>query len=121
MNLIGWLVVCHLIGDYLLQTEFEAMNKAMGKLWNSAILSHCSKYTLCFAPVVWFYGLSWLWLVLIWGAHMFIDRRWPVITWRRYITRNSENSIKNTFWITVIIDQIFHFIILVVIVTVSKI
>jgi len=121
MTLLEMLVVIHLVGDYLLQTEFEAMNKATGKFWNRAILSHCSKYTLCFAPVIWSFGLGWLWLVLIFGTHMFFDRRWPVVAWRKYITRNSDSSIKNTFWLTVALDQIFHLIVLAAIAAASKI
>lgn len=120
MNLLDWFVLCHLVGDYLLQTEFEAMNKASGRFWNRAILSHCFKYALCFVPITWFYGLNWLWLAVIWGTHMLIDRRQLVLAWRKYIAKSAENSIKNTFWLTIVIDQIFHFIILALIAALVK-
>lgn len=115
MRLFDWLILAHLVGDYLVQTEFEALNKALGRFWNRALISHCMKYTLCFVPVVLAFGVSPAWLLLIYGSHMVFDRRWPIVWWRTYVTRNSEESIKATFWLTVAIDQIFHFLILVVI------
>ncbi len=53
-------VVCHLVGDYLLQTEWQALNKR-GALTGTAtmrraLVSHVATYTLAFVP-----GLIWLW------------------------------------------------------------
>ncbi|MGO9977028.1 MAG: DUF3307 domain-containing protein [Solirubrobacteraceae bacterium] len=53
-------VVCHLVGDYLLQTEWQALNKR-GALTGTAtmrraLVSHIATYTLAFVP-----GLIWLW------------------------------------------------------------
>lgn len=47
-------VVCHLVGDYLLQTDWQARNKR-GGLGSSAtarraLVSHVGIYTLAFAP-----------------------------------------------------------------------
>lgn len=117
MRLFEWLVICHLIGDYLVQTEFEALNKALGRFWNRALVSHCVKYTLCFVPLVFTAALNPMWLMLIYGSHMIFDQRWPIVWWRKCVTRNSDESIKATFWLTIVIDQIFHLLVLVVIVT----
>lgn len=52
--------VCHEIGDYLLQTEWQALNKRGGLRGTSemrrALVSHVSTYTLAFVP-----ALIWLW------------------------------------------------------------
>ncbi len=53
-------VVSHLVGDYMLQTEWEALNKRGGlsgpPTARRALLSHIATYTLAFVP-----SLIWLW------------------------------------------------------------
>ena len=112
MRYFSYLIIAHLVGDYLIQTEFEALNKALGRFWNRALISHCVKYTLSFVPFLIWFGLPLWWLLVIYGSHMMLDRRWFILWWRKFITRNSEDSIKATFWLTVVIDQIFHVIVL---------
>ena len=52
--------VSHLVGDYLLQTEWQAVNKRGGLSGSGeqrrALISHIATYTLAFVP-----GLIWLW------------------------------------------------------------
>lgn len=107
-----WFVIAHLVGDFLLQTEFEAMNKANGSFWNRALFAHVLKYTLCFVPAFVGLHMSLLWLAPIFLSHLILDRRWPVLWWRRVVARGSEASIKNTFWLTIVVDQIFHVLVL---------
>ena len=50
--------VCHVVGDYLLQTDWQARNKrgGMGRdpLARRALVSHIASYTLAFVPaLVW--------------------------------------------------------------------
>ena len=52
------LVVCHLVGDYLLQTDWQALHKRGGlgpdPLARRALFSHIVTYTLAFVPaLVW--------------------------------------------------------------------
>jgi hypothetical protein len=52
--------VCHHVGDYMLQTEWEALNKR-GALTGTPVMrralgAHISTYTLAFVP-----ALIWLW------------------------------------------------------------
>lgn len=54
-------LVCHVAGDYLAQTEFQAMNKHEGlgrdPVKRRALAMHILTYTLCFAPVlIWIGG-----------------------------------------------------------------
>ena len=112
MTLITWLVLSHLIGDYFLQTEYEALNKAQGRFWNRALWSHCLKYTLALVPVVWLMDVDFVWLAIVFGTHLVLDRRWVVLWWRRAIMRGSEAGIQNTFWLTIVVDQIFHLLVL---------
>jgi Protein of unknown function (DUF3307) len=51
-------LVCHCVGDFLLQTEFQATRKAGGlgrdPVARRALLSHLFTYTLCFVPAfIW--------------------------------------------------------------------
>lgn len=52
--------VSHLVGDYMLQTEWQALNKRGALTGTStmrrALLSHIATYTLAFVP-----ALIWLW------------------------------------------------------------
>ena len=50
--------VCHLVGDYLLQTDWQARNKRGGlgrdSVRRRALVSHITSYTLAFVPaLVW--------------------------------------------------------------------
>jgi hypothetical protein len=53
-------VVSHLVGDYILQTEWQALNKHGGltgsRTMRRALVSHIVTYTVAFVP-----GLIWLW------------------------------------------------------------
>jgi Protein of unknown function (DUF3307) len=55
-------VVCHVVGDYLLQTEWQATNKRGGLGGNPvarrALVSHVSTYTLAFVPALVWIGLD---------------------------------------------------------------
>ena len=107
------LMLAHLVGDWMIQTEYQALNKAKGHWCNDALCAHCIGYTLCFVPVFLLYSLNWWWLALIFGSHMFLDRRWPVIWWIRVVKRTSDETISKLFWLVVAVDQIMHLLILV--------
>ncbi len=51
-------LVSHLVGDYLLQTDWQATNKRGGlsgdRVARRALFSHVTVYTLCFVPaLIW--------------------------------------------------------------------
>lgn len=119
MNIFEWLLLAHYCGDYLLQTERQATGKMFGKFFNKALWGHCAVYTACFVPVFWAFSLNPLWLLVIFGSHAFIDRRWPVVWWRKYVNRNSDEALAKEKWLVIATDQIFHAIILVLIASVS--
>ncbi len=112
MTVFEGLILAHLFGDWLLQTEYEAMNKAGGRFLNAALLKHCLFYTLSFVPVFIAFHLSWYWLLVIFASHLFIDRRWPVVWWISVIKRTSKESINKNFWLVVAVDQVIHIFIL---------
>ena len=89
-RLIITLIFCHLIGDYVLQTDFIAKTK--GTNWYHLIV-HCMLYCLPFFVI---YGLTWQ-LLFIFITHMVID---PIKA--RY---NKINYIT---------DQLLHYIVMLV-------
>lgn len=61
----------HLIGDYLLQNKWMAMNKNGGTF---TCLVHCIIYTLSVLAMTWTFNHSLLWITLIFTSHYPIDR-----------------------------------------------
>ncbi len=116
MNLFEMLVITHFIGDWMFQTENEAMQKSSGKFFNQALITHCLVYTLSFIPVFYLMNLNWFWLLLIFWSHMFLDRRWPVKWWIKNIMRTSDGTIEKLFWLVIVVDQIMHILVLALIV-----
>jgi hypothetical protein len=54
-------LICHLVGDYLLQTDWQARNKPGGLTGSPemrrALFSHIATYTLAFVPAfIWLWG-----------------------------------------------------------------
>lgn len=59
-SLLMALLICHLVGDFLLQTEAQATAKA-GGLWGDrraarALWAHVVTYALAMAPALWWIG-----------------------------------------------------------------
>ena len=60
------IILCHLMGDYVLQCDFIAQTK--GNNWYHLFV-HCALYTLPFGVV---YGFVWQ-TILVFITHIFID------------------------------------------------
>lgn len=56
------LIVCHLVGDFLLQTDWQAAHKQNGlgpdPVCRRALASHIATYTLAFLPALVWIGLE---------------------------------------------------------------
>lgn len=114
MNQFDYLLIGHLIGDFLLQTSWMAKYKATKWL---PLLAHVTVYTM----VVGIFGmmsggLSITALALIAASHIMLDRRTFVAFWVRNIqqARGKEGA-----WLCIMADQIFHIIILAIAIAIS--
>jgi hypothetical protein len=76
-------IFAHLIGDYILQSDWMAMNKSKRTI---PCLVHVLLYTSCFL----FLTTSWKALLVIGGVHFILDR-WPVIIRRIIWLKNHIN------------------------------
>ena len=88
MDNVIHLILCHLVGDYVLQCDFIAKTKG-SNLYH--LFVHCALYCL---PFVLLYGIDWK-IGLLFASHIIID-----------VLKARFNKI------SYMIDQILHYIVL---------
>jgi hypothetical protein len=112
------LLVSHLAGDFLLQTEWQALNKA-GGLGRSpdarrALRNHALTYTLAFIP-----GLIWIGVdhnaavavllgLLVTVPHVIVDDGRLLMIWMRTVKHVPETNPG----LRIMVDQSFHLVLL---------
>jgi hypothetical protein len=107
MSPFDWLLLGHLIGDYLFQTNWMAMRKE--KEW-LPLLSHCFVYTLIVGIIGYStHQLTLYGILFIFVTHIVIDRRSFIRFWVRTI-QGAKGGAEG--WLSIVTDQIFHLIIL---------
>ena len=107
-------VVSHLVGDFLLQTDWQARNKAGGlsaePLNRRALVSHVRIYMVAFVPALVWIGIEtdFLWAIVIGLAiaipHLIQDDRrllWAYMARVKGLTETSSG-------LGVAVDQSFH-------------
>ncbi|WJY28384.1 MULTISPECIES: DUF3307 domain-containing protein [Sporosarcina] len=111
MTLFSYLLVGHLIGDYLLQTRWMAERKAAEWL---PLLAHCLVYTIVIigAFLIGSGSFSWIAAAFIFASHVFLDRRTFVAWWARNVMGTAGGK---PAWLLIMADQVFHVIVLAVI------
>lgn len=114
MSQFDYLLIGHLVGDFLLQTSWMAKNKA--STW-IPLLAHVLVYTLVVSLFgILAGGLSFTGISVILLGHILLDRKTFVSFWVQHIQRANgpEQS-----WLMIVADQIFHIILLAVAVALS--
>ncbi|MEA2220899.1 MAG: hypothetical protein QOJ35_3525 [Solirubrobacteraceae bacterium] len=108
-------VVCHLAGDYLLQTNWQAANKFGGlgpdATARHALMAHIASYALVFVPVlVWMaddLAASVLWLAAVALPHLVQDDGRLLDLYLRRIKRCEPNDLPA---VRAAVDQAFHIV-----------
>jgi hypothetical protein len=110
-------VVCHVAGDFLLQTDWQAIHKRGGlAAGNSesrrALFSHVLVYTLAFVPaVVWVVtetsALAIALLAVVFIPHLVQDDGRVLLAWNRTVKRSTTTPGDLLF---MAIDQSFHLV-----------
>ncbi len=96
---VNWLVG-HMVGDYLLQTAYQAENK---KQDNVACLAH----VLVYALTLWAFTQWALWKIgLIFVTHYLQDRT-QFVRWFNKATGKGDDA-----WLLIVVDNTFHFLVL---------
>jgi len=110
--------VCHLTGDFALQTEWQAQNKRGGlgpdPMARRALATHVATYTLAFVP-----AFVWLWdplgagvfavAAVIAGTHLVQDDGRLIDV---YLTRVKHATSDVRPLVAVAVDQTFHALLL---------
>ncbi|MBV9803239.1 MAG: DUF3307 domain-containing protein [Solirubrobacterales bacterium] len=108
--------VSHQLGDYLFQTDWQAMHKRGGLsspgVRRRALLAHIATYTLAFVPsLVWLFGsLNWGVLgiaALIAIPHLIQDDGRLLTEYARVVKKADLNTNPS---LGAVLDQAFHFI-----------
>ena len=106
--------VCHLVGDFALQTEWQAQHKRGGlgsdPTSRRALLAHVTTYTLAFVPAV-----IWLWdsigagalavAAVIFATHLIQDDGRLVDSYMRLV---KHTTTEDRPLVAVMVDQTFH-------------
>lgn len=109
-------VVCHLAGDYLLQTDWQAKHKRAGlggdPVARRALFSHVTTYTLAFVPaLIWLaddLGAGVIWVAaLIFVPHLIQDDG-RLLT--AYMERLKGGDVPSNLGVAAAVDQSFHII-----------
>lgn len=107
------LLLTHLLGDFVLQTDHQAKGKTTS-WWCMA--GHVVSYHALMLPVLWFatalpLGHILAVMAVSAGTHALIDRRWPV---RWLLEHTGSRTFAQQFWGIIVVDQVLHISILIV-------
>ena len=108
MNLFDWLLVAHLVGDFMLQTDQMAQNKGRSWQW---MLKHVGLYSIPITAVLVVYGWqqrlpAWSLvgaLLFLWVTHVILDRRGLTGKWMALLGSSSNKG-----WLAIVVDQVLH-------------
>ena len=89
---LAWLVLAHLVADFVLQNDWIAINKGAGSRTGWAALgTHGFHVGLCLVPVIFAFGVPGIvYVALVVITHMLVDR-WKVRATRR-AERNAQDA-----------------------------
>jgi hypothetical protein len=111
-------LVCHLVGDYLLQTDWQAAHKRGGlgpnRVSRRALLAHITTYTLAFGPaLIWLLDDIDAWVIgvaaLIALPHLVQDDGRLL---ERYIAFIKGEPATRNAAVVAVVDQSFHIVVL---------
>jgi Protein of unknown function (DUF3307) len=106
-------LACHLAGDLLLQTEWQAVTKVHGlgdPQGRRALIAHATTYTVAFIPaLIWIGNNTTAWTAIGIGAlvavpHVLVDDGHFTHGWLHYV-KHAPNP---AFSLSLMVDQSFH-------------
>lgn len=111
MDPLAAVLVGHLIGDWIVQTDWQSANKTTS--WK-ANQQHMLGYHLTLAAFCAF-AMPATWVAVIvgvsWATHSLIDRRWPV---KRLMQLTRSGPFSETTFGVIAVDQALHLSILLI-------
>jgi hypothetical protein len=114
MTTFDWLIVGHLIGDWLLQNDWMAKGKRVSH-FNVPGLIHYTIYTTTIIVVLYLSGARdkplifyFVWIVIVFGVHWVLDASRLVDSWMR-VARQTQREMMR-----LMVDQTMHILVLAV-------
>jgi len=104
-------IVGHLVGDYLVQNDWMALNKKQSTL-HCAV--HCVLWTAC---VCAFAGLGWTAAAVLFVTHFVQDRTNVIAWWMNAIGQERFRTGPCAPWSTIVVDNVFHILTIFFVVT----
>jgi hypothetical protein len=114
VSVLAGFLVAHMVGDYLLQTDWQARHKRGGlggdPVARKALVSHVTSYTLAFVPAfIWIgsdLGVVWAIVaaILVYVPHLLIDDGRLVAFYLRRVKRADGLNLG----LAASVDQSFH-------------
>lgn len=102
---MDWLIA-HLVGDYILQNDWMAVNKKRRTL---PCLVHVALYTL---SVALFTGWGWIPLATVAATHFVQDRTQIVAWWMRVNRQSGFAKPPLAPWSCIVVDNVWHLVVL---------
>jgi hypothetical protein len=114
MNAFTWLLMGHLVGDWLLQSNWMAMGKKNG-LVTLAGMVHFATYTAVTTGALWLSGVTEnkpafyliLSAIIIFVSHWLLDTTDIVKLWMHFYGQGRSKK-----FVQVMVDQTFHLLVL---------
>lgn len=109
-ELLALVLAGHFVGDWIVQTDWQAANKASSWWANQQHMIGYHLTLVAFAVVALGLSVDLLALVVVsWVTHSFIDRRWPV---RWLMAHTGSEPFSQTVFGVIAVDQALHLSIL---------
>jgi hypothetical protein len=111
MTLFNWLLIGHLVGDWMLQNDWMARNKQR-RWFSPAILVHCTIYTLSLVIALWWAHpanpptLYLCFIAIIFLTHWLIDAGNLATLWMHLLRQTRLGFVQIT------VDQTMHLLVL---------
>jgi hypothetical protein len=97
-------IVGHLVGDYLLQNDWMALNKKRHSI-NCAV--HCTLWTLAVCAFSGWWTVSII--SILWVTHFVQDRTSIIIWWMTKANRQQQFATGPCApWSIIVVDNVFH-------------
>jgi len=112
MTVFETLIVAHIAGDWLLQTEWQAVNKAHNwrALWSHVFVYHLLVLIALVARVGYDDFRVYVVVAVLAVTHAFLDRGWPVHRLMRLLRVTVDRPPDR--WLTTAFDQSIHIVLL---------
>lgn len=102
-NTLTLAIIGHLVGDYLLQTDWMAQNK---KLKSLPCLVHCLVWASC---VYFFSGFGFAAILFLFLCH-FIQDRTQIVKWWMSIASPGFMQPPLAPWSMIVVDNVWHIV-----------